>query len=98
MIYYATTKRDRDRMASAMLAFTGYQPSIFHEASAYRSGRAISRRTMAWRVQDDSIGNDWGPLIKCYLDDGGHASKATRENVAKHRDHSEIPNAHGMGE
>jgi hypothetical protein len=84
MIYYATTKRDRDRMSSAMLAFTGYQPSIFHEASAYRSGRAIGRRTMAWRVQDDSIGNDWGSRIKCYLDAGLPANKATQDRVAAH--------------
>lgn len=96
MIYYATTKRDRDRMATAMLAFTGYQPSIFSEHN-YRNNRTL-HKTRTWRVQDDSIGNDWGSLIKCYLDDGGHASKATRENVAKHRDHSEIPTAHGFSE
>lgn len=78
MIYYATTKRDRDRMATAMLTFTGYQPSIFHEESAYRRGK------WSWRVQDDSIGNDWDSRIKCYLDAGKPASKATRERVFAH--------------
>lgn len=81
MIYYASSKRDRDRMARAMLAFTSYNPSIF------RDGKH-------WRVQDDSIGNDWGSLIKCHLDAGFRADRATPENVAKHRDHSEIPTAH----
>ncbi len=95
MIYYASNKRDRDRMASAMLAFTGYNPSIFLEEPAYRS-QWQHRKMSTWRVQDDSIGDDWESLIKCYLDAGSRADKATRENVAKHRNHSEIPNAHGM--
>lgn len=83
MIYYASTKRERDRMANAMFAFTGYNPAIF------RDGKH-------WRVQDDSIGNDWGPYIKCYLDNGERADMATPERVARHRDHKEIPTAHGL--
>jgi hypothetical protein len=77
MIYYATNMRDRDRMASAMKAFTGNPPSVFII-------HGLSRGRMQYRVQDDSIGNDWGSRIKCYLDAGKPANKATKDRVAAH--------------
>jgi len=77
MIYYASTRRGRDRLASAMLAFTGYQPPIYWE-------QFLLDKRGAWRIQDDSIGNEWGSRIKCYLDAGKPASRATQERVAAH--------------
>lgn len=89
MIYYANTIREARRMKMAMFAFNGSSPSVFSIED--RRGNVDG-----YRVQDDSIGNEWGTLIKCYLDNGERADKATPERVARHRDHSEIPTAHGL--
>lgn len=68
MIYYTTSKRRAERMASAVYAFTGWNASMFHD------GRS-------WRVQKDDIGQAWKDAIMAYLAAGNRADMATKERV-----------------
>lgn len=75
MIYYATTKRDADRMALAMFTLTGEAASRFVEKNQ-------RGKISAYRVQLDSIGSVLEGALRDYLADGGRADLATRKRIA----------------
>lgn len=71
MVFVVNTKREADRIASAVTTMTGYQPSVFKTLGG------------GYRVQENDYGVYWQEALEALLAEGVRPSACTRERVAQ---------------